>query len=69
MSNGKRAEKGPDSTAHLGFEAKLSLAADTAMRGTKADFGPEHAHTFRHDLHPDFARDLFLPTFAHALRQ
>jgi type I restriction-modification system DNA methylase subunit len=24
-----------------------------ALRGIDADFGPEHADTFRHDLHPD----------------
>ncbi len=24
-----------------------------ALRGTEADFGPEHADTFRRDLHPD----------------
>ena len=25
---------------------------DGALRGTEADFGPEHADTFRRDLHP-----------------
>ena len=24
-----------------------------ALRGIEADFGPEHADTFRRDLHPD----------------
>jgi type I restriction enzyme M protein len=31
-----------------------SLAVmNLALRGTEADFGPEHADTFRRDLHPD----------------
>ena len=28
-----------------------------ALRGIKADFGPEHADTFRRDLHPDLRAD------------
>jgi type I restriction enzyme M protein len=28
-----------------------------ALRGIEADFGPEHADTFRHDLHPDLRAD------------
>ena len=29
-----------------------------ALRGIEADFGPEHADTFRRDLHPDLRADL-----------
>ncbi len=28
-----------------------------ALRGIEADFGPEHADTFRRDLHPDLRAD------------
>jgi hypothetical protein len=28
-----------------------------AIRGIEADFGPEHADTFRRDLHPDLRAD------------
>jgi hypothetical protein len=28
-----------------------------ALRGIQADFGPEHADTFRRDFHPDFRAD------------
>ncbi|CAK0753860.1 putative type I restriction enzyme HindVIIP M protein [Gammaproteobacteria bacterium] len=31
-----------------------------AIRGIEADFGPEHADTFRHDLHPDLRADYVL---------
>lgn len=31
-----------------------------AIRGIEADFGPEHADTFRRDLHPDFRADYVL---------
>ncbi|MDL5046542.1 class I SAM-dependent DNA methyltransferase [Oscillatoria amoena NRMC-F 0135] len=31
-----------------------------AIRGTEADFGPEHADTFRRDLHPDLRADYVL---------
>ena len=31
-----------------------------AMRGIEADFGPEHADTFRRDLHPDLRADYVL---------
>ena len=27
--------------------------ANLGLRGIEADFGPEHADTFRRDLHPD----------------
>ena len=89
----KRPTRKSDSTAHLGFEAKLWLAADKlrnnmdaaeckhvvlgliflkyitdrfedhranmnlAIRGIEADIGPEHADTFRRDLHPDLRAD------------
>ncbi len=33
------------------------LAPYTALRGIEADFGPEHANTFRRDLHPDLRAD------------
>jgi hypothetical protein len=93
-----------NSTANLGFEAKLSLASNKsgqdkpargkrrfglanrarrvrlvggqpkqsnpttrrlavmnlALRGIEADFGPEHADTFRRDLHPDLRADYVL---------
>ena len=31
-----------------------------ALRGIEADFGPEHADTFRRDLHPDLRADFVL---------
>src|SRR5262249_57700951 len=31
-----------------------------AIRGIEADFGPEHADTFRRDLHPDLRADFVL---------
>jgi type I restriction enzyme M protein len=31
-----------------------------ALRGIEADFGPEHADTFRRDLHPDLRADFIL---------
>jgi hypothetical protein len=31
-----------------------------ALRGIEADFGPEHADTFRRDLHPDLKADYVL---------
>ena len=31
-----------------------------ALRGVEADFGPEHADTFRRDLHPDLRADYVL---------
>ena len=34
--------------------------AAEALRGIEADFGPEHADTFRRDLHPDFHADYAL---------
>ncbi len=36
-----------------------------ALRGIEADFGPEHADTFRRDLHPDVLANFVLanPTF------
>jgi hypothetical protein len=33
-----------------------------AGRGIEADFGPEHADTFRRDLHPDLSADYVLAT-------
>ena len=33
-----------------------------ALRGIEADFGPEHADTFRRDLHPDLRATTSLPT-------
>jgi len=75
------------SSATIGFEAKLWLAADKlrnnmdaaeyspeesnattrrlavmnlALRGIEADFGPEHADTFRRELHPDLRADYVL---------
>ncbi len=32
-----------------------------AIRGIEADFGPEHANTFRRDLHPDLRAAILLP--------
>jgi hypothetical protein len=66
---------GKTSAANLGFEAKLWLAADSRSeaetseanrsrhrnsRGIEADFDPEHADTFRRDLHPDLRADYVL---------
>ena len=34
-----------------------------ALRGNEADFGPEHADTFRNDLHPDLKADYILANF------
>ena len=31
-----------------------------ALRGIEADFGPEHADTFRRDLHPNLSADYVL---------
>jgi len=33
-----------------------------AGRGIEADFGPEHADTFRRDLHPDYLVPNFRPS-------
>ena len=33
-----------------------------ALRGIEADFGPEHADTFRGDIHPDLRADYVLAT-------
>jgi Type I restriction-modification system methyltransferase subunit len=33
---------------------------ELALRGIEADFGPEHADTFRRDLHPDLRADYVL---------
>ncbi len=35
--------------------AKNKKADASANIGFEADFGPEHADTFRRDLHPDLA--------------
>ena len=35
-------------------------AMNLALRGIEADFGPEHADTFRRDLHPDLRADYVL---------
>jgi hypothetical protein len=43
---GALADPSNSTTRHL---AVMNLAA----RGIEADFGPEHADTFRRDLHPD----------------
>jgi type I restriction-modification system DNA methylase subunit len=72
------------SSATIGFEAKLWLTADKmrnnmdaaeytrrlaamnlALRGIEADFGPEHADTFRNVQHPDLRADFVI---ANALR-
>ena len=38
--------------------AIMNLAImNLALRGIEADFGPEHADTFRRDLHPDLRAD------------
>ncbi len=34
-----------------------------ALRGIEADFGLEHADTFRRDLHPDLRADSVLANF------
>jgi type I restriction-modification system DNA methylase subunit len=44
-----------------GEEIKDRLAVmNLALRGIEADFGPEHADTFRRDLHPDLRADYVL---------
>jgi type I restriction enzyme M protein len=108
MPRARSSAKNTNSTANLGFEAKLWLAADKlrsrtgqdkplrgvsrfglvnrarrvrlrgkqpqqsnsttrrlavmnlALPGIEADFGPEHADTFRRDLHPDLRADYVL---------
>ncbi len=60
-------DSGSSSTATLGFEAHFHsfgirhsdfvthTAPRLALRGIEADFGPEHADTFRRDLRADYA--------------
>ena len=38
----------------------MTPAPRLALRGIEADFGPEHADTFRRDLHPDLRADYVL---------
>jgi len=46
-------------------ENELALAImNLALRGIDADFGPENAHTFRRDLHPDLRADTATFTLA-----
>ncbi len=40
------------------FPAPRLAVMNLALRGIEADFGPEHADTFRRDLHPDLRADL-----------
>ena len=64
-----------NSSANIGFEQKLWLAADSrseaetaernrssnlAIRSIEADLGEEQADTFRRDLHPDLRADFVL---------
>jgi type I restriction enzyme M protein len=37
--------------------ARRLAVMNLALRGIEADFGPEHADTFRRDLHPDLRAD------------
>ena len=47
---------GQESNATTRRLAMMNLA----IRGIEADFGPEHADTFRRDLHPDLTADYVL---------
>ena len=40
--------------------ARRLAVMNLALRGIEADFGPEHADTFRRDLHPDVRADYVL---------
>jgi hypothetical protein len=40
--------------------ARRLAVMNLALRGIEADFGPEHADTFRRDLHPDLRADYVL---------
>ena len=48
----------PRSIRHSKFVIRSS--PNLALRGIEADFGPEHADTFRRDLHPDLRADYVL---------
>ena len=68
MAKKKAARKKTKSNANganLGFEAKLWLAADIAIYGQESNpttrrLGPEHADSFRRDLHKDLKADYVL---------
>lgn len=45
---------------HSGFV--MTSAPRLALRGIKADFGPEYAATFRYDFHPDLRVNYVLAT-------
>ena len=53
---GDTAIYGQESNANTRRLAVMNLA----LRGIEADFGPEHADTFRRDLHPDLRADYVL---------
>ena len=40
--------------------ARRLAVMNLSLRGIEADFGPEHADTFRRDLHPDLRADYVL---------
>ena len=42
------------------YETRRLAVMNLALRGIEADFGPEHADTFRRDLHPDLRADFVL---------
>ncbi|MDQ3198861.1 MAG: SAM-dependent methyltransferase, partial [Verrucomicrobiota bacterium] len=42
------------------YRACRLAVMNLALRGIEADFGPEHADTFRRDLHPDLRADYVL---------
>ncbi len=54
----------PDQVAIYGQESNATTrrlaVMNLAIRGINADFGPEHADTFRRDLHPDLRADYVL---------
>ena len=54
----------PDQVAIYGQESNATTrrlaVMNLAIRGITADFGPEHADTFRRDLHPDLRADYVL---------
>ena len=55
----RKASSKPDSGSPSNAMRRLAVM-NLALRGIEADFGPEHADTFRRDLHPDRRTDYVL---------
>ena len=49
-----------DQPKHSNPTTRRLAVMNLALRGIEADFGPEHADTFRRDLHPDLRADYVL---------